>query len=112
LVRGVLESRGYEVLEAKGAHEALEVGGRYKKHIHLLLTDVVMPQMSGMELAEHLAPLHPETKVLYMSGYADHAVVHHGLLDPGAVFLPKPFTADALARKLREVLDSVGAQKT
>jgi PAS domain S-box-containing protein len=112
LVRGLLESRGYEVLEAKGAHEALEVGGRHKKHIHLLLTDVVMPQMSGRELAEHLALLHPETKVLYMSGYADHAVVQHGLLDPGTVFLQKPFTAAALARKLREVLGSVGAQRT
>ncbi len=110
--RGLLESRGYEVLEARGAHEALEVGGRYKKRIHLLLTDVVMPQMSGPELVKHLAPLHPETKVLYMSGYADHAVVQHGLLDPSKVFLPKPFTADVLARKLREVLDSVGAQKT
>ena len=109
--RGLLESRGYEVLEAKGANDALEIGGRYKKHIHLLLTDVVMPQMSGRELAEHLAPLHPETKVLYMSGYADHAVVQHGLLDPGTVFLQKPFTPHTLARKLREVLDSVGAQR-
>ena len=112
LVRGVLESRGYDVLETKGANDALEIGERHKKHIHLLLTDVVMPQMSGRELAEHLAPLHPETKVLYMSGYADHAVVQHGLLEPGTVFLQKPFTPDALARKLREALDSVGAQKT
>jgi two-component system, cell cycle sensor histidine kinase and response regulator CckA len=109
--RRLLESRGYQVLEAKGGHEALEVGGRYKKRIHLLLTDVVMPQMSGAELVKHLAPLHPETKVLYMSGYADHAVVQHGLLDPSTVFLQKPFTADVLARKLREVLDSVGAQR-
>jgi PAS domain S-box-containing protein len=112
LARGLLESSGYEVLEANGAHEALQVGKRHKERIHLLLTDVVMPQMSGRELAEHLAPLHPETKVLYMSGYADNAVVHHGLLDPSAFFLQKPFTADALARKLREVLDCVGAQKT
>ena len=112
LVRGVLESRGYDVLETKGANDALEIGERHKKHIHLLLTDVVMPQMSGKELAEHLAPLHPETKVLYMSGYADHAVVQHGLLNPGTVFLQKPFTPAALARKLREVLDSVGAQRT
>jgi len=100
------------VLKTKGANDALEIGERHKKHIHLLLTDVVMPQMSGRELAEHLAPLHPETKVLYMSGYADHAVVQHGLLEPGTVFLQKPFTPDALARKLREALDSVGAQKT
>jgi CheY-like chemotaxis protein len=112
MARGLLESRGYQVLETKGANDALEVGERHKEHIHLLLTDVVMPQMSGMELAEHLAPLHPETKVLYMSGYADHAVVQHGLLDPSTAFLQKPFTADVLARKLREVLDSVGAQRT
>src|SRR5271157_649089 len=107
LARGLLESRGYQVLETKGANEALEIGERHKEHIHLLLTDVVMPQMNGMELAEHLAPLHPETKVLYMSGYADHAVVRHGLLDPSTAFLQKPFTADVLAHKLREVLDSV-----
>jgi PAS domain S-box-containing protein len=111
LARGLLESRGYQVLETKGADEALEIGERHKEHIHLLLTDVVMPQMNGMELAEHLAPLHPETKVLYMSGYADHAVVQHCLLDPSKVFLQKPFTADVLAHKLREVLDSVGAQR-
>jgi PAS domain S-box-containing protein len=111
LIRGVLESRGYEVLEAKGAHEALEIGERRKKHINLLLTDVVMPQMSGRELAEHLAPLRPETKVLYMSGYTDHAVVQHGRLDPGTNFLQKPFTPDGLARKVREVLDGVGAQR-
>jgi CheY-like chemotaxis protein len=112
LARGLLESRGYQVLEAKGANDALEVGERHKEQIHLLLTDVVMPQMSGKELAEHLAPFHPETKVLYMSGYTDHALVQHGLLVPSTIFLQKPFTADALARKLREVLDSVGAQRT
>jgi CheY-like chemotaxis protein len=105
LAREVLESRGYHVLETEGAREALEVGARHKGHIHLLLTDVVMPQMGGRELADHLARLHPETKVLYMSGYADNAVVHHGLLDPGTALLQKPFTALALAAKLREVLD-------
>jgi PAS domain S-box-containing protein len=112
LVRGVLESRGYDVLKTKGANEALEIGERHKEHIHLLLTDVVMPQMSGMELAEHLAPLHPETKVLYMSGYTDNAVVHLGLLDPGTIFLQKPFTPDALARKVREVLEGATGQRT
>jgi PAS domain S-box-containing protein len=112
LVRGVLESTGYQVLETKGANDALEVGERHRKHIHLLLTDVVMPQMSGAELVKHLVRLHPETKVLYMSGYADHAVVHHGVLDPSTAFLQKPFTPDALALKVREVLDSLGAQRT
>jgi PAS domain S-box-containing protein len=112
LAREALEFRGYHVLETKGAIEALQVGERHKEHIHLLLTDVVMPQMGGRELAEHFAPLHPETKVLYMSGYADNAVVHHGLLDPGTALLDKPFTAESLARKLREVLDRAGGQKT
>jgi PAS domain S-box-containing protein len=108
LAREILECRGYHVLETDGAIKALEVGEGHKEHIHLLLTDVVMPQMSGRELAEHLAPLHPETKVLYMSGYADNAVVQHRLLGPGTALLQKPFTAQALARKLREVLDSDG----
>jgi PAS domain S-box-containing protein len=112
LAREILERRGYHVLESDGAIKALEVGEGHKEHIHLLLTDVVMPQMSGRELAEHLAPLHPETKVLYMSGYADNAVVHHGLLDPSTALLQKPFTAQALARKLREVLDSAGDHRT
>jgi CheY-like chemotaxis protein len=112
LAREVLESRGYHVLETDGAVAALEVGETHKGHIHLLLTDVVMPQMSGRELAEHLAQLHSETKVLYMSGYADNAVVNHGLLHPGTALLQKPFTAQALARRLREVLDSTGDHKT
>jgi PAS domain S-box-containing protein len=112
LVRGVLESTGYQVLETKGANDALEVGERHRKHIHLLLTDVVMPQMSGAELVKHLAPLHPETKVLYMSGYTDHAVVRHGLLNSSTAFLQKPFTPDALALKVREVLDGAARQGT
>jgi PAS domain S-box-containing protein len=111
LAREVLESRGYHVLEAEGAIEALEVGKRHKDRIHLLLTDVVMPQMNGRELAKRLAPLHPETKVLYMSGYAENAIVHDGLLDQGTALLQKPFTADGLAHKLREVLESAGDQK-
>jgi PAS domain S-box-containing protein len=111
LARQVLESRGYHVLETAAGIEALEVGERHKERIHLLLTDVVMPQMGGRELAERLALLHPETKVLFMSGYADNAVVHFGLLDPGTALLEKPFTAQALARKLREVLDDAGDHK-
>ncbi len=105
LVRGVLESSGYQVLEANGAPQALLISERHKEPIHLMLTDVVMPQIGGRQLAERIASRHPETKVLYMSGYTDNAIVHHGVLDPDTPFLQKPFAPAAVARKVREVLD-------
>jgi CheY-like chemotaxis protein len=107
VVREILEMSGYVVLEARQGAEALEISNRHAGTIHLLVTDVVMPQMSGRELAQRLATLRPELKVLYMSGYTDDAIVRHGVLASGIAFLSKPFTPNALALKVREVLDGV-----
>jgi CheY-like chemotaxis protein len=106
LAREVLEAHGYTVLEARHPGEALLIGEQHGGPIHLLLTDMVMPQMSGRELATRLTRLRPEVKVLYMSGYTDTGIVHGGALDPDTAFLQKPFTPDALARHVREVLDT------
>ncbi len=104
LAREILRRQGYAVLAAGHPREALRLGQEHAGPIHLLLTDVVMPGMTGRELADRLAPRRPEMKVLYMSGYADGAIVRHGVLTPGMTFLPKPFTPDALVWKVREVL--------
>lgn len=101
----ILRDNGYRVLEAKHGLEAMMVQRKHPGVIHLMLTDVVMPQMSGRELAEQLTPLRRDMKVLYMSGYTDDAIVHHGVLEEGTAFIGKPFTPNALARKVREVLD-------
>ncbi|MBZ5561518.1 MAG: CHASE3 domain-containing protein [Acidobacteriia bacterium] len=105
MVRGLLETHGYRVFAADQAREVLQFCQLEPGTIHLLLTDVVMPRMSGRELAERVIALHPETRVLYMSGYTDDAIVHHGVLNPGVAFIQKPFTPDALMGKVREVLD-------
>ncbi len=101
----VLERQGYKVLAARDGDEALLVCERHKDPIHLMLTDVVMPGMSGHEVAKRLEPSHPETKVLYMSGYTDNAIVLHGVLVQGVNYIQKPFTVDALTKKVREVLE-------
>ncbi len=106
LAKGLLEKLGYTVLDAADAVEALEAARQYTEVIHLLLTDVVMPGASGRELARQLESHRPDVKVLYVSGYTDDAIVHHGMLEPGLNFLQKPFTPAALARKVREVLDT------
>ena len=79
---------------------------RQEGPIHLMLTDVVMPQMGGRELAERLAPIRPEMSVLYMSGYTDNAIVHHRVLEADVFFIQKPFSRDSLTRKVLEVLDA------
>ncbi len=104
-VRSVLEPKGYQLLVAGGSEDALKVVENHDGPIHLLLTDVVMPRMGGPELAARLAPLHPEARVLYMSGYTDSTIVHHGVLGAGTHFLQKPFVPETLIRKTREVLD-------
>ncbi|HXM44504.1 MAG TPA: response regulator [Bryobacteraceae bacterium] len=106
LVCEVLAGRGYHILEAVRGEEAIRIAREQKGRIHLLLTDVVMPEMSGPQALEQIRARHPNMKVLFMSGYTDEAMVHHGILDSGAPFLQKPFLPDALAQKVREVLAS------
>jgi PAS domain S-box-containing protein len=104
MTREVLEGAGYRVLEASSGFEALRVSAGHDGNLDLLLTDVVMPGMSGRELSERLAPVRPTMKVLYMSGHTDDAIFHHGVTQAGTGFLQKPFTPDALERRVRELL--------
>ena len=101
----ILEKQGYRILESFNGDDALVACERRKSPIHLMLADIIMPGMSGSELAKLLKPLYPEIKILYMSGYTDNAVVRHGVLEKGVNYIQKPFTMEGLARKVREVLD-------
>ena len=105
LAHEILGGLGYKVLEAGTGRAALELAERHPGPIDLLLTDVIMPGMSGRELAAELLASRPGARALYMSGYTDDAIIHHGVLEPGLAFLQKPFPLEALARKVREVLD-------
>lgn len=106
LVRETLEAKGYKVLEADHGEAALRIAAAHQDPIDMLITDVVMPGMSGRELAKQLCASHPQTKVLFLSGYTEDAIVHQGALEPGTAFLQKPFTLQILSRKVREVLRS------
>lgn len=106
LASHILRQLGYTVLEAESGEQALSLVQQHEQTpIHLLLSDVVMPRMSGRELMQKLHALRPELKVLLMSGYADEAIARHGVMEPGVAFLQKPFSPEALASKVREILD-------
>jgi len=104
LVRETLKTRGYRVIEASDGIAAMRVSEEYQGNIEILITDVVMPGMSGRELAKRVAAARPNIRVLYLSGYTEDAIIHEGALEPGTGFLQKPFTLQVLARKVREVL--------
>jgi two-component system cell cycle sensor histidine kinase/response regulator CckA len=109
LAREVLRRHGYVVLEARHGVDALRIAERHSDDIHLLITDVVMPHMSGREAAERLTKQRPNMKVLFMSGYTDHALMHREL-KPGAALPQKPFTPDFFARRGRQILDQTVAK--
>jgi two-component system, cell cycle sensor histidine kinase and response regulator CckA len=106
MISEILQTAGYTVLEGPTPEQALAAAGAHKGPIPLVLTDVVLPRMSGRQMAEALRSSRPDSRVLFMSGYTDDAIGHHGILDPGVHFLQKPFTTEGLLHKVRELLDS------
>jgi two-component system cell cycle sensor histidine kinase/response regulator CckA len=106
----VLRSGGYTVLEARTGAEALSLAAQHAGPIHVLVTDIVMPHMSGRQLADQLRQRQPNAAVLYLTGYTDEAVVRHGLQQPGTNLLQKPFTPAVLARTVRSILDKAKAE--
>ena len=106
LASRILRERGYSVLEAADGMEAWRIAGEFAGEIHLVLTDVVMPGMSSRDLISQLEAVRPGIKALYVSGYTDVAIVHHGVLDSNVAFLQKPFTVESLVRKVRDVISS------
>jgi CheY-like chemotaxis protein len=107
LAQAILERCGYHVLAARNVHDALRFAQEGPRQIHLLLTDTIMPEMNGPELAKRFLSFRPETKVLFMSGYTDKVIGYAGALEPGTAFLQKPFTPQTLTHKVREVLNAI-----
>ena len=107
LARGVLEAQGYVVLSASNGQDALHVARAHRgAPIRLVITDVIMPLMSGKVMAEWLKATYPDVKILFTSGYTDDSITRHGVLETGVEFLPKPYTVTSLAHKVREMVDS------
>jgi DNA-binding NtrC family response regulator len=104
LARDVLKKYGYTVLEAEDSKQALQVVAAHDSPIHLLLTDVIIPGLNGKALAEEMIRRYPQLKVIFISGYSDEAIAHHGILEPGMLFLQKPFSFMEMVRKVQEVL--------
>ena len=105
ITKRILQKYGYAILEAEDGENALNLSETIERPIHLLLTDLVMPVMSGTDLAEKLQSIRPETRVIYMSGYTDNSIVHHGILRHDINFIKKPFSPESLGKKVRHVLD-------
>jgi CheY-like chemotaxis protein len=112
LLRKVLEEHGHTVLEARHGRDALMVAERYERPIQLLVTDVVMPEMGGAELARRITERRPETKVLYVSGYTSDEILRRGITSVGPIFVQKPFTAEDLMLQVRGALDSTAVPIT
>jgi two-component system, cell cycle sensor histidine kinase and response regulator CckA len=110
LATKVLAERGYRVLRARDGEEALAVAESHDGEIHLSLTDIMLPRISGKVVAERLREMRPGIRVLFMSGYAEDQVVHDGELEEGIAFLPKPFTPDVLVRRVRAALEDPGEE--
>jgi DNA-binding NtrC family response regulator len=106
IINVVLVEQGFTVLLAGDGEEALGICAGHNGHIQLLLTDVVLPGMSGREAAKNITPSRPEMRVVYMSGYTTYGILHHGVLAPGIAFIQKPFSPAALLEKIRQVLDA------
>jgi len=106
IIERALQARGYRVMVARNGSEALALAGRHAGQIDLLVTDVVMPDMNGRVLSQRLMEVRPAIKTLYLSGYTDDAILHHGVLQEGVAFLQKPFSLGALARKVRDVIEA------
>jgi len=106
LVRETLAAKGYRVLEAENGEAGMAAAAQHQGTIELVITDVVMPGMGGRELVRQIGETRPETKVLYLSGYTEDAIVSDGTIESGTAFLQKPFTLQRLARKVREVLQA------